>query len=238
MRIRLPMRRTAFFLGAFAFSLVALLPLRLAGDWFGLADSGLAAREATGSVWLGALQEAQAGPVPLGDVAARLNTLPLFLGRARLSLWRDDETNPLRGAVTVTRHSFGMDDATGQLRAGALFAPLPIQAIELDAVSLGFGAGQCRRAEGRVRATLSGDVAGISLPSGLSGTVACAGDAALIPLASQSGMERLDLRVFGDGRYRIDLVVRPTDAAMQGRLTAAGFRPGNEGFVRRIDGSF
>jgi len=238
MKVRLPMGRTAFFLGAFAFALVALLPLRLAADWFGLGERGLAAREATGSVWLGALKEAQLGPVPVGDVNARLGGLPLFVGRARLSLARDDEANPLRGAVSLSRHSFGIDNVTGQFRVGALFAPLPVAALDLDDVSAGFAAGQCRRAEGNVRATLTGEVAGIGLPSGLTGAATCAGDAVLIPLASQTGMERLDLRLFADGRYRIDLVIRPSDPAMQSRLTAAGFQNANGLFLRRIDGAF
>ena len=41
MRIRLPMKRTVFFLAAFAFSVVALIPLRVAVAWFG--GEGLAA---------------------------------------------------------------------------------------------------------------------------------------------------------------------------------------------------
>ena len=85
MRLRLPLRRTAFFVAAFAFAAVALIPLRVATSWIG---GPLAAREATGSIWLGMLKEAQFGPVPLGDVQARLNVLPLLLGRARLSLSR------------------------------------------------------------------------------------------------------------------------------------------------------
>lgn len=238
MKVRLPMGRTAFFLGAFAFALVALLPLRLAADWFGFAGRGLAAREATGSVWFGALREAQLGPVPIGDVGARLNGLPLLLGRARVSIERDDEANPFRGAVSLSRHAFGIDDATGSLRVGALFAPLPIATLELDDVSAGFAAGQCLRAEGNVRASLSDEVAGIGLPSGMTGSASCAGDAVRIPLASQSGMERLVLSLFADGRYRIDLSVQPADPAMQARLSAAGLQPGNGGFVRRIEGAF
>ena len=49
MRIRLPLGRSLFFVCAFLFALVALLPLRLALDWLGLDDKGFAAREARGS---------------------------------------------------------------------------------------------------------------------------------------------------------------------------------------------
>lgn len=238
MNIRMPFGRVAFFAAAFFFSLVALTPLGLAISWLGLDERGLAAREAEGSVWLGALREAQLGPAPIGDVNARLSSLPLFLGRARVSLARMDETQPFEGAVTISRHGFGFDDATGQLRLGALLAPLPINAIQLEGVSIGFASGLCSRAEGRVRAMASGDVGGMSLSSGLAGNASCAGDAALLPLVGQSGMEQLNIRLFADGRYRVELLVRSQDAALGQRLVAAGFTAGNGGFARVVEGRF
>src|SRR3954462_343394 len=99
MRIRLPLQRTIFFLAAFAFAVIALIPLRVAIGWYGA--EGLAAREATGSIWLGMLKEAQLGPVALGDVRARLNILPLLLGRARLSLSQGGPDGHFDGAVSV-----------------------------------------------------------------------------------------------------------------------------------------
>lgn len=238
MRIRLPLRRTVFFLAALAFALAALLPLRVAAGWFALDGRGLAAREATGSLWAGALKEAQFGAVPLGDLKARLNLLPLFLGRARLSLSRDDADGRFEGAVTVSRHGFGIDDLSGRLRLGALFAPLPPATLDLDDISAHFAGGNCDHAEGAVRAALAGELAGIMLSSSLSGSARCAQGALLIPLASQAGTERLDLRFEGDGRWRIDLAVRPSDPALQARLAAAGFAAGQGGYVRRIEGSF
>lgn len=238
MRIRLSIGRSVFFLAAFAFALVALLPLSLAAGWFGLAGRGLSAREASGSLWLGALREAQFGAVPLGDLDARLNVLPLFLGRARLSLSRDGPDGRFYGGLSVTRHGFGVDDLTGQIRTGALFAPLPIASLDLAGLSAHFVDGRCDSAEGEARATLSGAVAGMMLPSGLRGSARCAGGALLLPLASQTGMEQADLRIEGDGRWRIDLVVRLADAGAIPALAAAGFAPGQGGYVRRIDGSF
>lgn len=238
MSFRLPFGRGAFFVAAFAFALVALFPLGLAINWLGLDDRGLAAREANGSVWLGALKEAQLGRVPVGDVSARLNSLPLLLGRARVGLARAEETNPFTGAATMARNGFGFDDVTGQLRLGSLFAPLPVTALDLEDVSAGFANGLCSRAEGRVRATVTGQIGGMNLASGLSGAPACAGDAVLIPLVSQSGMEQLNVRFFASGRYRIELAVRTTDAALGQQLTGAGFTPGNGGFLRIVEGSF
>jgi general secretion pathway protein N len=239
MRFRLPLKRAVFFLAALVVALLALLPLRLAVGWFDMGGRGLAARQAEGSLWAGTLREAQLGGVALGDVDARLNVLPLFLGRARLSLHRDEAAGGLfDGAVTVTRHSFGLDDLNGQLRTGAMFGPLPIATLDLVDVSVHFEGDSCESAEGQVRAGLSGEVAGLALPSGLSGTLRCQGGAALIPLTGQSGMEQVNLSVEASGRWRAEVLVRPTDPATIQRLTAAGFTAGAGGYVRRIDGSF
>ena len=238
MRIRLPLGRSLFFVAAFMFALVALLPLRLALDWFGLGAHGLAAREATGTVWHGALQEAQFGSVALGDVEARLNTLPLLLGRARVSLEQPEENGGFEGAATVTRHSFGLDDLSGRLRLGQALAPLPLSSLDLGDVTVRFANGVCAAAEGQMRASVAGEIVGVALPSGLSGNARCAGGALLLPLASRSGMEQLNLRIFADGRYRADLFVRPGDDAARDRLLAAGFALARGGYAMRLDGRF
>ncbi len=231
-------RRIAFFAAVFLLALIATLPLRVVAGWLGLDDRGLSAREAAGSVWSGRLSEAQLGRVPLGDLSARLRVFPLLIGKARVALARPGEVDPFEGALTASPGGFGIDDMTGRLRVAALFAPLPIAAIDLEGVTAGFSGGQCSRAEGQARAILSGEIAGIGLPSGFTGNVTCADGAVLIPLSSQTGMERLALRLFADGRYRIDLNIRPTDETMRTALTAAGFAPANGGFARHIDGRF
>lgn len=238
MRIRLNMKRGVFFIAALAFALVALLPLRLVVGWYGLEGRGLAAREATGTLWLGALKEAQFGAVPLGDVRARLNILPLLLGRARLSLSRDEADGRFDGAVTVSRHGFGVDDLNGQLRTGAMFAPVPIASLDLADLSAHFDGGLCSHAEGEVRAVMAGEMAGLLLPSGLRGSARCAEGALLLPLASSTGMEQVNLRVQADGRWRIDISVRPSNPAAATPLTAAGFVPSGGALVRRVEGSF
>jgi general secretion pathway protein N len=238
MRIRLNMKRTVLFTALLAFALVALLPLRIVAGWYALEGRGLAAREANGSLWLGALKEAQFGALPLGDLQARLNVLPLFLGRARLSLSRDQPDDRFGGAVTVSRHDFGVDDVTGRLRTGAIFAPIPIAMLDLADVSAHFDGGQCSSAEGEVRAVFAGHMAGLMLPSGLRGSVRCSEGALLLPLVSQSGMEQVNLRFMADGRWRIDLAVRSFDPATATSLTAAGFMPSGGTLVRRVEGSF
>jgi len=238
MRIRLPLGRSLFFACAFLFSMVALLPLRLALDWLALEDRGLAAREAKGSIWLGGLSEGQFGSVALGDLQARLRALPLVLGRARIDLERGGDRDPFKGSVTVSRHSFALDDLTARLAVGSVFAPLPVGTIDMSDVTARFVNGLCASAEGLVRASLSADVEGLALQGGLSGTARCDEGALLLPLRSQSGMEGLSLRLFEDGRYRVELAVRPGDEAMRARLAASGFSPGPAGHVLGVSGEF
>ena len=238
MRFRLPLGRSLFFACAFLFALVALLPLRLALDWFSLDDRGFAAREARGSLWLGAVSEAQFGSLALGDLQTRLRTLPLFVGRARVDLERRDEADRFEGSATLSRHSFGIDDMRAKLDIGSALAPLPIAALDLDDVSARFTDGLCASAEGLVRASIAGDAGLLALPGGLSGNARCDEGALLLPLASQSGMERLDIRLFDDGRYRVELIVRPGDDMMRDRLIAAGFGLTTGGYVLTAEGAF
>ena len=238
MRIRLPLGRTLFFVCAFLFALVALLPLRLALDWFGADQSGFAAREARGSIWLGGLSEAQLGSVALGDLQTSLRSLPLFIGRARVDLRRADERQPLVGSATVSRHGFGIDDMTANLDIGTAFAPLPIASLDLGDVTAHFADGLCTSAEGLVKATVAGDVAGFALPAGLSGNARCDDGALLLPLVSQSGMEGLNIRLYQDGRYQLELAVKPADDAMRDRLIASGFALSNNGYALRVSGTF
>ncbi|HEX6376533.1 MAG TPA: type II secretion system protein N [Allosphingosinicella sp.] len=207
MRLRLRWWRELFFLAALLLSLAALLPLRLALDWLGFADKGLAARQADGSIWLGALADAHFGDLPLGDLGTRLRTLPLLVGRARLDV-RQESEDGLRGGVSLSRHGFGIDDASGTIRAPAL-AGLPPPALDLADLSVRFADGQCSSANGLVKARFAGELAGVPLAAGFSGEARCDGPALLLPLASQSGADRLTVRLFADGRYRVDAALRP-----------------------------
>jgi general secretion pathway protein N len=206
MRLRLRWWRELFFLAALAVSLVALLPLRLALDWLGFEARGLAARDAEGSVWLGALGDARFGPAAVGDVATRLRALPLLVGRARLDLAQPDEG--LRAGLTVSRHGFGIDDASGTLQAPSL-DDLPAASLDLSDLSFRFADGLCAAAEGLVKARFAGELGGVPLAAGFGGEARCDGPALLLPLASQSGADRMDVRVFGNGRYRIDVALKP-----------------------------
>ncbi|HEX8622743.1 MAG TPA: type II secretion system protein N [Allosphingosinicella sp.] len=215
MRLRLRWWRELFFLGALLFALVALLPLRFAIDGLGFAERGLTARSAAGSLWLGALDEARLGPVPLGTVATRLRMLPLLAGRARLDVAQDEDG--FRGGLTMSRHGFGIDDASGTIEVAG-FGAVPSSTLDLADVSLRFADGQCAAAEGMVKARLTGPLGTAPLVPGFSGEARCDGQALLLPLRSQSGADRLDVRLFADGRYRLDAAIGTGGTAYAQRL--------------------
>lgn len=243
-RFRLRTGPVALFGAVFVLALVVLLPLRLVLGWFDLSQTRVAAREATGSVWFGGLREAQVGSVALGDLAARLSPWPLAVGRARIDVAgqatgdSSAAARTIRGAISASRHAVGIDDMTASLPAGNVFAPLPVTGLELDDVSVRYRDGNCDKAEGRVRAVLGGDIAGIALGQGLSGNARCDAGALLLPLASQAGTERVDLRLWQSGRFVAQLTVRASDPTAAQKLELGGFRPTSKGHMLTIDGNF
>ncbi len=242
MRIRLPFGRTLLFLGTLFLSLLALLPLRFGIEWFGLADHGLAAREAQGSIWRGALRETQFGAVGIGDVNAGLHAFPLLAGRVRVALTRGDSEaggDGFSGAILRAGGTSGVDNVTGPLMlTPALLGRLPVTQVNLEDVTARFVDGQCVEAAGTVRATVAGDFGGVALPQGLSGNVRCDAGALVLALASQSSMETLELRLSGDGRYTASGLIRSTDTALQQRMAAAGFTLTGQGYAMTVNGSF
>ncbi|WP_375404296.1 type II secretion system protein N [uncultured Sphingomonas sp.] len=239
-RIALRTRPAALIGAGMLIALLVFLPMRLALGWAGLGEQGLVARRVSGSVWGATLTEARFGDLVLGDLSARLSPLPLFIGRARIALAGPDRTSaaPLRAALTVSRSAIGLDDATGSLPTGRVFAPLPVTTLDLDDLTVRFRDGRCEAAEGRVRASLAGDAAGLPLPATVSGAARCDGGALLLPLASQAGTEAISLRIEGNGRYRADLTVQSTDPMLAVRLQAAGFTATTAGYLLSIQGRF
>jgi general secretion pathway protein N len=224
--------RILLFVGAFAVALILFMPLSMALSMFGLTGQGLAARRVSGTVWSGQLVDARIGRLPVGDVDVGLRPLSLLLGRARIDMRSAFGT----GSLTSTSSGFAVDDATAKLATARVFAPIPLDSLDLTNVSAAFVAGRCSKAEGRVRAMFAGDVGGVALAQGLSGVARCDGSALLLPLVSQSAMERLNLHIDGNGEYRAQFFVRSSDPAMAEKLGSAGFGPAPGGFVLRLAG--
>lgn len=245
MKIRLDTRPAVLFSAMFVVAMIVLMPMRLVLSLVGLGDAGLSARAVSGPVWFARLTEAHVGDLDLGDIRARLSPLQLLLGRVRLDLASIGATSPgpgnpapLKGAISTSRHSFGIDGMTASVPSGAVFAPLPITRIDLDDVSVRFDNGDCAAAEGRIKAQLNGAVAGIPLTQGMSGVVRCLGGALLVPLVSQAGTETVTLRISGNGRYRATLAIQSPDPSVAQKLSLVGFQQSDAGYALSVEGQF
>ena len=239
MRIRLATRPAALFGAMLVLLLLILLPMRAALGWIGAGDDGLVARSASGSVWGGRLTDVRFGGLSLGDMDAAVSPFALLLGRARIAVDGRDPLRPLHGAASISRHGVAVDSMTAHVLTGSLFAPVPVSAIDLDAVSVRFRDGQCDSADGRVTATLAnGGIAGITLPATLSGPARCDGASLVVPLVSQAGTEGITIRIAGTGSYHADLSLRPGDPAAVARLTSAGFVEQGGAYRLSVEGRF
>lgn len=224
-----PARRRLFVLLVFLFALLALFPLRLAFNMLALQENGLSGRAIHGSVWWGDIEQLTLGGVPLGNVEARLSAVQLLVGRARMDFARHrGAPDDLKGAVSVNTSSFGVDDVTAHIGVGGHFAPLPVNGLDFDDLSVRFADGACVRAEGRLKVRMSPAVQGLNLSQGLSGEAVCDGDTLLLPLASQSGMETMRMRIEANRSFHAELLVRTSDPALSTDLQKSGFtRRGN-----------
>lgn len=238
MRLRLQTRPVALFGAMFVVALLLLVPLRLIAGVVGLGDTGLSARAVHGSVWSGTLDEATVGGVALGDLHAHLSPLGLLIGRAEVDLHRPGDEAAGHGALSVSRHSNRIDDATAVLPTGGVFAPLPISELDLSGVSVRFDDGRCAGARGQVRALVTGTVAGADLGGSMSGEARCDAGALVLPLRAAGGGAALDLRLSGNGRFHADLIVPGGDAATIARLQLAGFQATPRGYTLSAEGSF
>lgn len=231
-------RRTAIILGAslFALAVIIFMPLRTL-----LAVPGISARTVDGIIWDGSVRDLRAGRVPIGDVNARLHFLPLLLGRAQISLSRGDAPYAPGVNGSVTRHLVGgvsIDNVKATLPVANLLHPLPAENLELQDFSTRFVAGRCREAGGNVRLTLANNLPGLDLSNGLLAKPRCDRGQLLIPLISQSAMERIDIRLSGDGKYTVTILLEGDRSDQAGPLALSGFRPVAGGYRMVRKGRF
>ncbi len=206
---------------------IIFMPLRaiIGGD-------GISARKIDGIIWDGSVRDLRVGRLPVGDVNARLHFLPLLLGRAQISLSRGDAPFAPGISGSITRRIGGLEasNVKATLPVQDLFAPLPADNIELQDFSARFIAGRCAEASGNVRLTLAGTLPGVDLANGLLAKPRCEGGQLLIPLLSQSAMERVNIRVMGDGSYEVAVFLEGDRTEQAALLTLAGFKAVSGGF--------
>lgn len=217
---------------------IAFFPLRLALDLAGLGNSDtITARQVRGIVWLGRMDDLMIGDAALGTLHAAISPVQLLVGRVRLDLWREEGLpSDIEGAWTAGFNQRGVDDVTGTVPIAGAFGPLPLSTAEFEDVTIHFAGNTCAKAEGRVRMRITGEFAGLNLSQGLSGVAACDGEAVLLPLVSQTGMEQLSLRLWRDGRYTAQMRVDGSKSADAAGLAQAGLARQGEDYVLTLEG--
>jgi general secretion pathway protein N len=228
-------RRQRWIIGLSAAAVMALLsvPLAVVLPMALPADSGLSARTVEGTLWEGALRQADVAGLPLGDTRVGFDFLPFFVGQARMGF----ASATLRGILDMSSGSFGLSRGNGTVDLAGRLRPLPLSRFTFDDVAVEYRNGRCVSAKGRVRAEVATDIGGLALPGGMSGTLRCNGADLVVPLAGQSGMERVDLRVAASGNWRADLSVRTSDPVIAGKLLSSGFSSGPAGYTVRVSGA-
>ena len=205
----------------FLAALILFMPLRVA-----VGGDGVSARKVDGILWDGSIRDLRIGRLAIGDVNARLKFWPLFLGRAQILLSRGDAqfAPGIEGSVTRRPSGFSVDNMRASFPVGQFFAPLPAQNIELQDFSVRFGAGRCISADGSVRLTLPGGIPGFDVANGMLGKPRCSQGDLLVPLSSQSAMERIDIRVKADGNYTATIFLSGDRLDQSAALGMAGFK--------------
>lgn len=205
-----------------ALAAIIFMPLRtiVGGD-------GVTARKVDGIIWDGSIRDLSLGKLPVGDVNARLRFWPLFLGRAEILLSRGNTqfVPGINGSVSRGIGGMSVNNLSATLPIGSLFAPFPAENIQFEGFSARFASGRCMDAGGQVRLTLSDTVPGLNLQNGMLGQPRCDGARLLLPLASQSAMERADIRLSADGSYTVTVTLDANRGDQAAVLNLAGFRP-------------
>jgi general secretion pathway protein N len=199
--------------GLVVLALLVTLPLRL------ILPGGLfTARAVTGSIWSGQLDDVRLGGLPLGSLRAGYRPLARLLISSESGL-----TAELGWGGNVSK-------LNGTIVASGALAPFPVEAIEFKQVSLDADDAGCKKAEGRIRLTLASSGSGLPPGTILMGPLRCeAGDLA-VRLASQSGLDTLDLRLRADRQFQATMTVRPASPEAAGQLQALGFRQSPTGY--------
>jgi len=217
-----------------ALALIGLFPLRAALAMSDLPRIGFSARQVAGSIWYGRIGELQLRSQPFGTFEVELEPTALLFGDISMAFNRMDHPEGVLRGRLVAGLRRGVVDTSGRIAVGEMFAPLPIEALELSDVTLLFRNGTCVEASGQMTPILNGPIA--SGFSGLSGKLQCNGERARFVLQGRSGNERFEFYVHANGAYRAWMSVRSPIPEVNSALAASGFRPGPQGMTLSVDG--
>ena len=226
----------AWLFGILAIALFGLFPLRVALGMSDMERMGFTARQVAGTIWYGRIGSLHLRSQPLGTFEVQLDPFALLLGRISMEFERMEDPQGVLEGQLVAGLSRGVKDASGRVATADIFAPLPIEALELQDVTILFRNGRCTEADGRIAPVMTAPVPGVQL-TGLTGSVSCDGPRARVQMVSSAGTERVEFYVNASGRYRGWLSVRTTGPGVSSALAMLGFRPSSQGMMLTVNGS-
>lgn len=227
-------RWLGWFVAVTLLAMAGLFPLRAALAMSDLERIGFAARQVAGSIWYGRIGELHVRSQPLGTFEVELEPAGLLLGNVRMEFSRmDHPEGVLRGRLAAGLRR-GVLNTSGRIAVGEMFAPLPVEALELNDVSILFRNGTCVEASGQMAAVTNGPIAAGF--SGLKGSLQCDGERARVVIQGQGGNERFEFYIHADGSYRAWMSVRSAATEVNSSLAAFGFRPAPQGMMLSVDG--
>lgn len=222
--------------GIGAIALLALMPLRIALAGSDLGKIGFTARQVAGTIWYGRIGDLQLRSQPLGTFEVTLDPFALLVGKASAGFNRmDSPEGPLRGRLIAGTHR-GIVDTSGRLALAGLFAPIPIEAVELTDATILFRNGRCVEASGQVRPIFAGVLPGIDLGASTTARLQCEGERVRILVGDPARGGQLDFYIQSTGRYRGWIRVRDSNVAVAATLAGLGFRQSGDGLTLTADG--
>jgi general secretion pathway protein N len=223
------------FLVGFLLALVACAPLSMV---LGAAKGRLTAEKVEGTLWSGRLTGARLSGLPLGAVKTGTQILPLLTGAVRLETEARGGAFTGKGRLLAAGGRTGADQVTGLLALDRLGFAGPVGGtLKLEKVAAVFQRGQCRQAAGKATAQLGG-TGPITQPVTLTGAPVCSAGRWVLPMAGEAQGLRIEaqLSLAGDGAWRSELILIPTDPALGQALTAAGFTQDGDRWRRASEG--
>jgi general secretion pathway protein N len=227
-------RRFIFwFAGILALGLIALIPLRMALGRF--VDQGFTARQVAGTIWYGRIGELNFKVRRLGTFEVGLDPLALLTGAVKLNFHRLDDPQGVLDGALVSGLSRGIRNTTGRIGVAGLFGALPVDAIELQDVTVLFKGQICARASGQATLILASPLPGVDGVT-LRGSPRCEKERVRFVLSTPSLAGKLDFYVRSSGDYRAWFQVRGAQPDQAASLATAGFTAAAEGMMLSVDG--
>lgn len=221
--------------GVAALGLIAFLPLRAAMGW--AAPGNVTARSIEGSVWSGRIGDLRVGPLPLGTLEAGLRPWPLLLGRAEFALDRKGDA-PFAALASASGDAVRLSGVNGVVALPDGLGGLPVTSLNFGDFSVQMADGKCAKADGTLGMEIASPGPLLAQAITLSGKARCEGGALVVPIQGPGGMERLTLRIAGNGRWQADLVLGGLPPEVSGPLLQGGFTPRAGGVGIGTSGQF